>query len=66
MPITISAEQIIVVIGSVAGAVTGIFHFAMYIGRLTNRIERVERRVDDHDEHFFGRRANDHQVKVQL
>jgi hypothetical protein len=65
MPITISSEQIIVVIGSVAGAVTAIFHFAMYIGRLTNRIERVERRVDDHDEHLFGRRASDHS-KVQL
>ena len=65
MPITISAEQIMVLVGSVAGGVTAIFHFAMYIGRLTNRIERVERRVDDHEEHMFGRRSGDH-AKVQL
>ncbi len=66
MPITISAEQIMVVVGSVAGAVTAIFHFAMYIGKLTNRIERVERRMDDHEEHIYGRRATDARAKVEL
>jgi hypothetical protein len=60
MPITISAEQVYGAILAGAGAVSAVFHFALYIGKLMNRMELVERRVDVHDEYLIGRRSGDH------
>ena len=64
MPITISSEQLLVVIGAASAFTTAVWQAAMYVGKLTNRIERVEDRVDEHDR-FLGRRVGDH-GKVEL
>ena len=61
MPITISTEQVLVVIGAASAFTTAIWQAAMYIGRITNRIDRIEDRVDEHDR-ALGRRAGDAHV----
>ena len=49
---TLSWEQIVAVIGAGSTIGSSIFWGALWLGRLTNRIERVERRVNDHDDEF--------------
>jgi hypothetical protein len=49
-PITISTEQILVVVGVSSSITTAIFWGAYLIGKLMSRIERLEARVDDHDD----------------
>ncbi len=46
----LSWEQIVAVIGAGSTMGSAIFWGALWLGRLTNRIERIERRVDDHDD----------------
>jgi hypothetical protein len=64
LPITISAEQILVVIGAASAFTTAVWQAAMYVGKLSNRVDLIESRVDEHD-HLFGRRASD-RAKVEL
>lgn len=45
----ISTEQVLVVIGCASTIATSLFWGAIYLGRLTARLERVEGRVGDHD-----------------
>ena len=46
---SISPEQILVVVGIASSLATSLFWGAIYLGRLTARLERVEGRVGDHD-----------------
>jgi hypothetical protein len=46
---TITAEQILAVCAAGSTIATAIFWGAYYLGKVTNRIERLEERVDDHD-----------------
>lgn len=48
--LTISTTEVLTVIAGAAGLVTAIWHAAMYVGKLTVRVERHEDRLDDHDE----------------
>lgn len=50
MPLTFNATELLAVIGGAAGLVTLVWHSAMYVGKMTVRLDRVEDRVDDHDE----------------
>ncbi len=47
---TITAEQILAVCGAGSALATAIFWGAYYLGKVTNRIERLEERVDEHDQ----------------
>jgi len=48
--VSISTEQVLVVIGCASTIATSLFWGAIYLGRLTARLERVEGRVSDHDD----------------
>lgn len=43
-------EQLVAVIGAGSTIGSAIFWGALWLGRLTNRLERSERRLDDHDD----------------
>ena len=47
--VTISTTDILAVIGGAAALVTAIWHAAMYLGKLTVRVDRHEDRLEDHD-----------------
>jgi hypothetical protein len=47
--VTISAESIMAVVGGAAALVTAIWHAAMYVGKLTVKVERHGDRLDEHD-----------------
>lgn len=47
---TISTEAVLAVIGGAAGLVTAIWHAAMYVGKLTVKVDRHEDRLNDHEE----------------
>ncbi len=46
---TISIQQAFIAISISSTIATGLFWGAIYLGRLTARLERVEGRVNDHD-----------------
>lgn len=46
---SISTEQVLVVIGCASTIATSLFWGAIYLGRLTARLERVEGRIEGHD-----------------
>lgn len=48
--VTISTGEVLAVIAGAAGLVTAIWHAAMYVGKLTVRVERHEDRLNDHDD----------------
>lgn len=48
--LTISTTEILTVIAGAAGLVTAIWHAAMYVGKLTVRMEHHEIRLNDHDQ----------------
>lgn len=48
-PMSISVEQVLVVMGAAGTLTTAIFWGAFLLGRLFNRIERVEQKVEEHD-----------------
>lgn len=47
---TISTEMILTVVGGAAGLVTAIWHAAMYVGKLTVKVDRHEDRLNDHED----------------
>lgn len=47
--ISISTEQVLVVIGAASTITTAIFWGAYMLGKLVGRVDRVEERVDGHD-----------------
>lgn len=47
--VTITPQEWLAVIGGAVALVTAIWHAAMYVGRLTVKVERHEDRLDDHD-----------------
>lgn len=47
---SLSWEQIVAVIGAGSTIGSSIFWGALWLGRLTSRVERTERRLDDHDD----------------
>jgi hypothetical protein len=48
--LSISAEQVLAVIAGAAGFITAVWHAAMYIGKITVRLSRVEDRLDIHQD----------------
>lgn len=54
---TLTPELVIAVVAGAAGLVTAIWHAAMYVGKLTVRVQRHEDRLDDHDAQFKDLRA---------
>lgn len=60
----VSMENVMWVIGAAVGVATTLFHFAFYLGRLTNEVKDAHKRIDRIDEELgdlqFGRRASDH------
>ena len=49
-PVTLDPTQMFMVIGGAVSLVTLVWHAGMAAGRVFNRLERVEQRVDDHDD----------------
>jgi hypothetical protein len=47
--VTITAQEWLAVIGGAVALVTAIWHAAMYVGKLTVKVERHGDRLDDHD-----------------
>lgn len=57
--VTLSPSEVLTALAGAAGLVTAIWHAAMYIGKLTVKVERHddrldqhETRLDDHDHEF--------------
>lgn len=48
--LTISTGEALTVIAGAAGLVTAIWHAAMYVGKLTVKVDRHEDRLDNHDQ----------------
>jgi hypothetical protein len=42
--------MILAVVGGAAGLVTAIWHAAMYVGKLTVKVDRHEDRLNDHED----------------
>jgi hypothetical protein len=57
---TISTAEILSVIAGAAGLVTAIWHAAMYVGKLTVKVDRHEDRLNDHDERLDRMFGNGH------
>lgn len=47
---SISTSELLAVIAGAAGLVTAIWHAAMYVGKLTVKVDRHEDRLNDHEE----------------
>lgn len=58
---SISPYQILTVIGGATGIVTAIFHAAMYIGRLSVKVERHEDLLHSH-----GQRLRNHDEELRF
>jgi NADP-dependent 3-hydroxy acid dehydrogenase YdfG len=55
--VSFSTSEVLAVIGGAAGLVTAIWHAAMYVGKLTVKVDRHEDRLNDHEdriERFTG------------
>jgi len=50
--ITISGQEVLSVLVGTVAIVSAIWHAAMYIGKLTVRVSRIEDRIEDHDVKF--------------
>ena len=48
--VTLSPSEVLTAIAGAAGLVTAIWHAAMYVGRLTVKVDRHEDRLDDHQD----------------
>lgn len=48
--VTLSPSEILTAIAGAAGLVTAIWHAAMYVGKLTVKVDRHADRLDDHEE----------------
>jgi hypothetical protein len=48
--VQISASEALTVIAGAVGLVTAIWHAAMYVGKLTVKVDRHEDRLNDHEE----------------
>jgi hypothetical protein len=48
--VTISTELLLAVICGASGLVTAIWHAAMYVGKLTVKVDRHEDRLNDHED----------------
>ena len=48
--VTLSPSEILTAIAGAAGVVTAIWHAAMYVGKLTVKLQGHELRLDDHEE----------------
>ena len=46
----ISTETLLTVIGGAVALVTAIWHAAMYVGKLTVKVDRHEDRLNDHED----------------
>jgi hypothetical protein len=56
--LTISTTEILTVIAGAAGLVTAIWHAAMYVGKLTVKVDRHEDRLDDHEHELDALRSH--------
>jgi hypothetical protein len=45
---TITPGEVLAVVAGAAGLVTAIWHAAMYVGKLTVKVDRHEDRLNDH------------------
>lgn len=52
--LTINSTQILTVIAGAAGLVTAIWHAAMYVGKLSVRVQRHQDRLNNHDDRLKG------------
>ena len=48
--VTLSPSEVLTAIAGAAGLVTAIWHAAMYVGKLTVKLQGHELRLDDHEE----------------
>lgn len=48
--VTLSPGEVLATIAGAAGLVTAIWHAAMYVGKLTVKVDRHEDRLNDHEE----------------
>ena len=48
--VTLSPSEVLATIGAAAALVTAIWHAAMYVGKLTVKVDRHEDRLNDHEE----------------
>lgn len=58
---TITTSEMLAVIAGAAGLVTAIWHAAMYVGKLTVRIERHSDQLHEH-----GQRIDDHDDELRF
>lgn len=47
--VTISTSEVLTVIAGTVAIVTGLWHAAMYVGKLTVTVDRHEDRLNDHE-----------------
>jgi hypothetical protein len=45
----VNAEQLVTIVAGSAAIVTAIWHAAMYVGKLTVKVQRHDDRLDGHD-----------------
>lgn len=48
--VTITPGEVLTVVAGAAGLVTAIWHAAMYVGKLTVKVDRHEDRINDHED----------------
>ncbi len=48
--VTLSPSEVLTVIAGAAGLVTAIWHAAMYVGKLTVKVDRHEDRLNNHED----------------
>jgi hypothetical protein len=46
----VSTQEVLAVVAGAVGLVTAIWHAAMYVGKLTVKVERHEDRLNDHED----------------
>lgn len=61
MGVTLSPSEILTTIAGAAGLVTAIWHAAMYVGKLTVKVQRHEDRIEEHDA-----RLTDHDQELRF
>jgi hypothetical protein len=56
--VTLSTSEVLTAIAGAAAIVTAIWHAAMYVGKLTVKVDRHEDRLNAHDEELHSFRSH--------
>lgn len=59
--VTLSPPEVLTAIAGAAAIVTAIWHAAMYVGKITVKLDRHEDRLNDHDDEI--QRLNEYRIR---